>query len=973
MRLKALLILLKAYSPKNPSKFSLKEFSSVLAFEDFDSTSNFLEYHGLGCDFEVVYLDKRNFYHPDFPYTQERSLDLVESKRNLTVGEIINGSPYTVSQMLCQTGHQLQNSFDENGYLKPDTFDNILISSKTQEPESVFKVPQMRTVSPRPKKILESTSKFELTIPSPSTIPVTNKNDSKIDTHPSMLLTPPQSGSSESTSMNSGFNFLKAFETKPKGMSLYFMVYDLFNSAMLINIFLVELLQPETDRKPQTIIFFPTIDFKTPTTNTAMRIEQTPESTSTDSLQTTVPSPFTPYSTPSSTASNLSATEDTMKAIDIKFKLDLIQDSAMVLSNELVNEVTSEMILSCAKNAFTRNQQLTDTVPKQLLSNLIDELLSDTLAEVGEAELLAEQILEARKLRNLYKVLKHWIFITKRNVYRKQQLISAPIYIDNSPLSVVAEEFRHPNQRKSSDLAKDQLNHTNVESHLCSRSDNNIDLLKIVGNEFKFKKVHYWKAIVSIPEDNEGCLGKFPVLIENWLKSAFSIENASNTVTIKQYIKKLNRDLALCIQMIKGCTEDDNTYKIKSASGLIFVANHQNLSSSKKRLNDLILKLSNRSLPIAIIICNNNGEHTDEIASYLNLNDKGLKKYKVILHSSKTMNLKVCVEEGLRYIASNLNKAAVTLEMDLTETCLSKTVGEEFWRRVLSTISENEALWEACKKDCTFLVNVFNKALDHLSILLGQTFDEVVMFPTELQQYVGDTNRKFPLSIEYFPSNWRETRNVGKLKESLKSLHLPPFGRNPSKNLVTLKEQIDNYVQTVLGDVKNVSRLVSLAQMYISSQSDDVGIDVSWAQIIQLIAIQTLQENIAKIAASTPFVVYDYADMFKFINEPWWLTMDFDKFTQKDDPILDNATNEIHVSRKRKSIGDASLTSEEVSKILKTGEETLKKIELRSNARNVNHPPNKNTVVSVFQEAESYFEKNKILWKSYEEKLFGSP
>lgn len=208
--------MLKAYSPKNPSKFSLKEFSRVLAFEDFESTSSFLDCHGLACDFEAVYLDKRNFFFPDFPFTQERSLGLVESKRNLTVGEKINGKPYTSSQMPDQSNHQLQNSFDENGYLA-NTFGNILLATKRQEPESVFKVPQTRTVSPRPKRILEGSSKLELTVVGPTAIPVIN-NDTKIEIHPLLSqLTPPQSGSSEPTSINSGFNFLQAFETKNSG------------------------------------------------------------------------------------------------------------------------------------------------------------------------------------------------------------------------------------------------------------------------------------------------------------------------------------------------------------------------------------------------------------------------------------------------------------------------------------------------------------------------------------------------------------------------------------------------------------------------------------------------------------------------------------------------------------------------------------------------------------------------------------
>lgn len=726
------------------------------------------------------------------------------------------------------------------------------------------------------------------------------------------------------------------------------------------------------DKKPQTIISFPPNVFKSPTNKMIVHIQKTPESMdSPDSLKKNTPSPSC------SSTSSISPIDDKIKANDTGFKLKYIQDSSISLSSELVNEVTSEMILSCANDEFTRNKHLYDIVPKQLLSNLIDEILTDTLTEIGETELLVEQILEARKLKNLYKVIKHWIFITRRNVYRKQQLISAPIYIDNSPLSVVAEEFRHPNQRKSIDLIKDQLNHTNLEHQLAlSRPDNKIDLLKIVANEFKFKasNLNYWKAIVSIPDDKEECFGKFPILIESWLKSAFPSTETSGTLTMKQYVKKLKRDLALCLQTIKGIYPGtkDKSNKIKSASGLIFIINYQSARLSINRWNNLISQLSSRCVPVAIIICNNNHLSTDEIASHLNLNDKTLNKFTIFLHSSKEMNLKACVEQGLRYIASDSNLPVTPLEMELTETCLSKTLSQELWCRVLTTIDENEALCATCRKDCTFLVNVFNKALDQLIILLGKSFDDVVMFPMELEQYVGHTNKKFPISIEHFPNNWIDARNISKLTDFLKSLCLPHFGRHPSKDLSTLKEQIASYMRTVLGDVQNISRLINLAQMYVSYQSD-TEIEVSWIQIIRLIAVQHLQENMSRtnITVTTPFVVYDYFEMFNFMNEPWWLKMDFDKVTEKYPSII--TTNEIQISKKRKSTGDVSLAPDEVSKILKTGEATLKKLELRSIERNDNHLPRKDNVVSVFQDAESYFEKNKILWKSYEEKLFGSP
>ncbi|XP_063706496.1 protein xmas [Culicoides brevitarsis] len=951
VRLKAVLTLLKAYCPKNPSKFSLKEFSEILAFEDFESTCSFLEYHGLSCDEEVLYLDKRNFYYPDFPFTQERSLDLVESKRQMSVGEIINGSPYSPGQMESLEKHQLQNSFDDFGYLKSNVFDHALKSRS--EPETVFKVPT-RTVSPRPRKsteapksevssIIAPTTSFAAPIIAPPIIapPV----EKKIETLPSIfsLPTPPQSGSGDASSAKSkGFNFLQAIgsESAPKTP------FSPFQQPI----------------QPPKVISFPSIDFNSPPKKVIMQVEKTPtlsidrtDSNLSTSSSLNICSPFTPLTPATSISSTTPKTDEKkMKQVDIELKLKEIHDSASKLTSDLVSEVTSGLLQATAEQEIARSKRLYEEIPRELLTTLLDEVLDESLKEISDTELLVEQILEARKLRSIYKVLKHWIFITRRNNYRKHQLMSTPFY--SEPLSVVAKEFALPCHRRSAEL----FDQTNFE---IPSKINKIDFFEVISKELKPETHNYWKAVVSYPDEKEDKTGKFSILMENWLKNHFSIDE-SGILTLKKYVKKLKRDLALSLETKKGTKID-----AKTANGVIFIVNQENINKSIDRWRNLMSNVASH-VPIAIVVCNNNEKlSVSEVESMLNA--KKCQNFKIFLHSNKN-TLKNCIEEGLKFVANNSAFNEFQLEMDQTATCLSQCLGEEFWCRVMTTIYENEALFLASHKESDFLVDVFNKALEQLQLILAKSFSEVIFFPEELRPLVGNSQKKYPMSFEQFPKAWSSSRNTEKLKNFLKSLRLPPFKQTSNSDIDTVKQQIASYVKLVVGEnTKNVSRLVQLAQMQVlevESEFDVDAINVSWIDIIRLLANQKLQTAMKELPV--PTVVYDREEMQVFLTQPWWLTMD--EANKDRSVLLETSFNrtQFSTSRKRKSFDDIDLNSDEVSKILKTGEATLKKFEARKPKEKTK--TSKDEVFEVFRDAESYFKENQRKWKEYEEKLFGS-
>ena len=122
VRARALARIVKAYAPRGGSRYPAEEMMNSLAFETIENLKSFINHYGLrlarteDCDGEItIILDRNQFIEDSDPYPTARAIKLIESKRHLTVGEIIAGG------QLPNTGysrHVLYTSFNSDGRLK---------------------------------------------------------------------------------------------------------------------------------------------------------------------------------------------------------------------------------------------------------------------------------------------------------------------------------------------------------------------------------------------------------------------------------------------------------------------------------------------------------------------------------------------------------------------------------------------------------------------------------------------------------------------------------------------------------------------------------------------------------------------------------------------------------------------------------------------------------------------------------------
>lgn len=119
VRARALARIVKAYAPRGGSKYPAEDLLNILSFESVDSMKSFVNHYGLRFakneEELTVILNRNHFIEDSDPYPLSRAINLIESKRQSTVGEVISGGPLPKCDY---SKYPLYTSFNSDGRLK---------------------------------------------------------------------------------------------------------------------------------------------------------------------------------------------------------------------------------------------------------------------------------------------------------------------------------------------------------------------------------------------------------------------------------------------------------------------------------------------------------------------------------------------------------------------------------------------------------------------------------------------------------------------------------------------------------------------------------------------------------------------------------------------------------------------------------------------------------------------------------------
>lgn len=120
VRARALARIVKAYAPRGGSRFPASDLMNALAFESLEQMGSFISHYGLrfsksdDVEFSII-LDRHQFIEDSDPYAIERAVELIESKRQSSVCEVIAGGHILKQDY---KNHVLNTSFYSDGKLK---------------------------------------------------------------------------------------------------------------------------------------------------------------------------------------------------------------------------------------------------------------------------------------------------------------------------------------------------------------------------------------------------------------------------------------------------------------------------------------------------------------------------------------------------------------------------------------------------------------------------------------------------------------------------------------------------------------------------------------------------------------------------------------------------------------------------------------------------------------------------------------
>jgi hypothetical protein len=124
VRRRALDTMIRAYcSSRSVTQYSLFKVKLILGFEDISSCSRYCSIHGMQNEVEsdVLYMDRSTFSYPSETPTMQRSINLIECKRQCKWSAVVNGGPLpSINPFISYLPHD---SFDKNGFLKKEAYE----------------------------------------------------------------------------------------------------------------------------------------------------------------------------------------------------------------------------------------------------------------------------------------------------------------------------------------------------------------------------------------------------------------------------------------------------------------------------------------------------------------------------------------------------------------------------------------------------------------------------------------------------------------------------------------------------------------------------------------------------------------------------------------------------------------------------------------------------------------------------------
>ncbi|RZC37283.1 xmas-2 [Asbolus verrucosus] len=905
VRVSAIKTLLKSYSPRiSQTSLPVSYLTKILAFESNESTIEFFESYGLYTDVERnrIILNRPSFSDPEYAYVLDRAINLVESKRKFSLGEVICGKelPPRIFE-----NHVPQNSFTDEGYLQftqdIDEIDSVMkkeepvkTMEQKEEPPKMFGGPNI--FPPKPT----DSSKVGQNLFAPKQGEHVNRNSPNIFATSSNIFAAKQSEQPSRSSPN-------IFAQKLTGPSIFAPkpnenIFAVKQSEHALNQSTPNVFAPRrtehsifgqgsSERKDDNNQVSVAKSLWAPKTNifggeiTPLIPPKSAENTENQTAR---------EETPSQTVIEQKRIEEESKQLKqeqerIKKKLEEERKKAELEKQRLQEELrrleetrkaaaAKKKLMEDLKRIEEEKQKTIEI--KVAVNDTIDCLLNQVEENIKE-EKLAEI---SRRIhdRKLKQVIAKWKENTRRK--RKRKAIDFnPLWFGTKTLQEEADELRICSQELTLFSIKRYKKGLPFEIPLKEdKVINKIDLCELTYNlivkkylelDMKLHQELFWKITVSLPNELEfGCgLNHVEKVLENHIQWK---ERNSTTVLVQQ--SKSSPTVTYCVEKQKGLVINTNR---NDTNGFIFVANDFNDDLRKRIIHNFKNYGVFVKIPIVLAL-----QSYDENRSNLKslIEERIISDYLIIVDKFTSKNLINIIEEALIFLSTKVEKCP-PLEMDTLKSFLMKYLCSDIWKRINSFAKWNSN-YKNCLKNPNTVIYLYNEALGHLkTIVLNEACKEYSKFPDIFKGFLrSEIPDALPCDYKYFPSFWDNPSYIKYIEGVLNGLNLPNFLENwPPSNQLQLELSISKYCAQIFKEPQaSFYRIMSVLLKNIDPDVNFKDIsNVKWTDVVELLATEKLNQTnfslygtgfVNKSVYNQLITVYDINTLHDYVKCDWF-------------------------------------------------------------------------------------------------------
>jgi hypothetical protein len=906
VRLSAIKTLLKSYSPRvSQTSFPVSHLTKILAFESLESTIEFVESYGLTTNIERnrIILDKPSFSDPEYPYVLDRAINLVESKRNSSIGEVVCGRelpPKTYEN------HVPQDSFDEEGYLTVtpdvDEVDSVAKKEETKIEEQKEKIDDPpKILSSRVASPSRSQNIFAPSVQKIFTPAIQNQNvfapvsqNVSVPSQSQNIFAPVGQNqkifgtgsqnenvfalAKRSDSIFGKDSAAKSAFTKPEKTE-----QSVFGKAEKSVFGKTETDSGEmsstkslwaTPPAARSGIFGQKNIFGGEVVSSTPLIVETPKLEVTRSVQAEVDEKrVEEESKRRRDEEEKRKKEEEIKREELRKRLEqerkrLEEAKALAVKKKMIEEQQKRIQEERRKNVEI----------KAAVSNLIDELLSSVEEEVKRVTL--GEISRRMRERRLRRVIAKWRENTRRK--RKRKAIDFnPSWCSTMTVREEAEELSTKSQSltvsnikryKRGQAAEIEPSEDDITKIDLSELTHKLLTKKCLELDMKLHQELFWKVTISLPDELEckSGLNHIERVLDGCIKWT---KKGSTTVTIEQ--SKSTPTVTYCLERQKGLLVNSRN----DTNGFIFVAN----DFSDDLRERIIQNFRNFGVFVKVPVVLALQTYTENKSHLKALLQEGIiSDYLIIVDKFTSKNLVNMVEEALIFLSTRIEKTP-PLEMDTLKSFLTKHLCCDIWKRANSFAKWNSN-YKNCLKNPNSVIYLYNEALDRLkAILLDDECTEHSRFPEILKEFLrSDIPDSLPCDYKYFPNFWDNATYRTHIESVLDQLRLPSFLVNwPPRDQMELEDGISKYcVQIVKNSESCFYRTMSVLLKYVDSGGDFDGVrEVLWTDVVELLALEKLNQTnfslygtgfVNQSVYNQLVVVYNVNSLSDYVRSDWF-------------------------------------------------------------------------------------------------------